>query len=61
MRVHGVGPKTAKDWYNRGIRSVEEAQQTLLRDGDGWDAGDDEEDDGEHSSSEDRPKQLSYC
>lgn len=40
MRVHGVGTKTAKNWYNKGIRSVEEAQQTLLRD------DDDEDDDG---------------
>lgn len=37
--MHGVGPKTAKEWYDRGIRSVEEAQRTLLRDEDGDDDG----------------------
>lgn len=30
MRVHGVGAQTAKEWYNRGIRSVEQAQMDLL-------------------------------
>ncbi|CAN0192877.1 unnamed protein product [Scytosiphon promiscuus] len=30
MRVHGVGAQTAKQWYNRGIRSVEQAQRELL-------------------------------
>ncbi|CAM9515833.1 unnamed protein product, partial [Ectocarpus sp. 13 AM-2016] len=30
MKVHGVGSRTAKDWYNRGIRSVEDARRTLL-------------------------------
>ncbi|CAM9721845.1 unnamed protein product [Ectocarpus sp. 8 AP-2014] len=35
MKVHGVGSRTAKDWYNRGIRSVENARRTLLpNDGD---------------------------
>ncbi|CAN0272905.1 unnamed protein product, partial [Ectocarpus fasciculatus] len=41
MKVHGVGSKTAKEWYNRGIRSVEDARSTLLPKDDGTE-GDDE-------------------
>lgn len=28
-KVHGVGPKTAVQWYKSGIRSIQQAQQRV--------------------------------